>query len=194
MVNNQNQQNKQQSSWKWSGSFDQAAKVVQEVFGITPDQLKKAGKSDAETKKLIQAAETSDTDVRRTRDAISAQRKLITNANKINGMVHGFLRNALDLVSSHRKEESATAKRLSKFTADMAILDARTNKSAEKDYHRMGAAVGQINSETEGDKQVITAQYKSVGEIATARQQQALSDIQVRQQKRLEGSKKPWKD
>jgi hypothetical protein len=188
--NNQKQTN---IDWKWGESFDAAAKLVSEVFGVTPDQLKKAGKSDAETKKLIENADKSDTDVRRTRDAISAQRKLITNANKVNGMVHGFLRNALDLVTSHRREESATTKRLSKFTADIAILDARTNKAAEKDYHRMGAAVGQINQETEGDKQVITAQYQSIGQVAQARQQQALTDIQTRQQKRIEGSKKPWK-
>lgn len=189
--NNQKQTN---TEWKWGLSFDAAAKLVGELFDVTPEQLKKAGKSDNETKKLIENAEKSDTDVRRTRDAISAQRKLITNANKINGMVHGFLRNALDLVSSHRREEASTAKRLSKFTADIAILDARTNKAAEKDYHRMGAAVGQINQETEGDKQVITQQYQSLGQIAQQRQQQAITDIQTRQQKRIEGSKKPWKN
>lgn len=181
------------SNWIWGSSFEQDVKVVQEVFDVSPEQLKKAGKSDSDTKKLIQLAETSDTDVRRTRDTISAQRKLITNANKINGMVHGFIRNALDLVTSHRKEESSTAKRLSKFTADIAILDARTNKSAEKDYHRMGVAIGQINTETESDKQVITARYQSLGEIVQARQQDALTDIQTRQQKRIQGSKKPWK-
>lgn len=189
-----NKSNQNQSSWKWSASFDVAAKAVSEVFGITPDQLKKAGQSDSETKKLIENAEKSDVDVRRTRDAISAQRKLITNANKINGMVHGFIRGALDLVASHRREESSTAKRLAKFTADIAILDARTNKSAEKQYHRMGAAVGQINQETEGDKQVITQQYQSLGQIAQARQQQAIADIQTRQQRRIEGSKRPWKN
>jgi NAD/NADP transhydrogenase alpha subunit len=108
-------------------------------------------------------------------------------------MVHGFVRNALDLVHSKRKEESLTAKRLSKFTADVAILDAKTKKTAEKDYHRMGAAIGEINESTERDKEVITAQYKSVGEISQAKQQQALASIQARQQKRIEGSKKPWK-
>jgi hypothetical protein len=188
-----NKPNQNQSSWRWDDSFDVAAKLVQEVFNISPDTLRKAGKSDTETKKLIEQADASDTDVQRTRDAIKAQGKLITNANRINGMVHGFIRNALDLVHSKRKEESATAKRLSKFTADVAILDARTNKSAEKDYHRMGAAIGEINQSTERDKEVITAQYKSVGEISQARQQQALADIQTRQQKRIEGSKKPWK-
>lgn len=182
-----------QSSWKWSASFEQAAKAVQEVFGITPDQLKKAGQSDSETKKLITAADESDTTVARTRDAISAQRKLITNANKVDGMVHGFIRSALDLVYSRRKNESKTAKQLSKFTANVAILDARTTKAAEKDYHRMGAAVGEINQSTERDKEVITATYQSVGEVAQARTQQALADIQERQQKRIAGSKKPWK-
>ncbi len=147
-----NNQNKNQNNWKWNQSFDVAAKLVQEIFGVTPDQIKKAGKSDAETKKLIESAESSDVEVARTKDAIAAQRKLITNANKINGMVHGFVRNALDLVSSRRKDESQTAKRLSKFSADVAILDARTNKAAEKDYHRMGAAIGQLNNETNLDK------------------------------------------
>lgn len=182
-----------QNSWKWSSSFEQAAKAVQEVFGITPDQLKKAGQSDSETKKLITAADESDTTIARTRDAISAQRKLITNANKVDGMVHGFIRSALDLVYSRRKNESKTAKQLSKFTANVAILDARTRKAAEKDYHRMGAAVGEINQSTERDKEVITATYQSVGEVAQARTQQALADIQERQQKRIAGSKKPWK-
>lgn len=186
-----NQQN--QNSWRWGASFEQAAKVVQEVFGITPDQLKKAGTSDAETKKLIQAADESDTTVARTRDAISAQRKLLTNANKVDGLVHGFIRSALDLVYSRRKNESKTAKQLAQFTANTAILDARTTKFAEKQYHRMGAAVGEINQSTERDKEVITAQYTSVGEVAQARTQQALADIQDRQQKRIAGSKKPWK-
>jgi uncharacterized protein YicC (UPF0701 family) len=188
-----NKQNQNQSIWKWSASFDQAAKVVQEIFNITPDTLKKAGKSDTETKKLIQSADASDVDVQRTRDAISAQRKLITNANKIDGMVHGFIRGALDLVYSRRKNESKTAKQLSKFTANVAILDARTNKAAQKDYHRMGAAIGEINESTERDKEVITAQYQSIGEVSQAKTQQALIDIQARQQRRIEGSKKPWK-
>ncbi len=191
MSNNNQKQN--QTSWKWSQSFDVAASLIQEAFGVTPDQIKKAGKSDTEAKKLIQAAEASDNDVARTRDVISAQRKLLTNSNKINGMLHGFVRNALDLVSSRRKDEATTAKRLSKFTADVAILDAKTNKSAEKDYHRMGAAIGQVNAETNQDKERITAQYTSLGEIANQRHQQALQDIQTRQQKRIEGSKKPWK-
>jgi hypothetical protein len=190
MANNNQKQN---NSWKWNESFDVAAKLVQEVLGVSPDTLKKAGKSDSDTKKLIEQANASDTDVQRTRDAIKAQNKLVTNANKINGMVHGFVRNALDLVHSKRKEESLTAKRLSKFTADVAILDAKTKKTAEKDYHRMGAAIGEINESTERDKEVITAQYKSVGEISQAKQQQALASIQARQQKRIEGSKKPWK-
>jgi hypothetical protein len=190
MANNNQKQN---NSWKWNESFDVAAKLVQEVLGVSPDTLKKAGKSDSDTKKLIEQANASDTDVQRTRDAIKAQNKLVTNANKINGMVHGFVRNTLDLVHSKRKEESLTAKRLSKFTADVAILDAKTKKTAEKDYHRMGAAIGEINESTERDKEVITAQYKSVGEISQAKQQQALASIQARQQKRIEGSKKPWK-
>jgi hypothetical protein len=191
MSNNNQKQN--QTSWKWAQSFDVASSLIQEVFGVTPDQIKKAGKSDTEAKKLIQTAEASDTDVARTRDVISAQRKLLTNANKINGMLHGFVRNALDLVNSRRNDESTTAKRLSKLTADIAILDAKTNKSAEKDYHRMGAAIGQVNAETNLDKEKITAQYTSLGEIANQRHQQALQDIQTRQQKRIEGSKKPWK-
>ncbi len=188
-----NKQNQNQTNWMWGASFDQAAKLVQEVFNITPDTLKKAGKSDAETKKLIQQADASDVDVSRTRDAIAAQRKLITNANKIDGMVHGFIRGALDLVYSRRKNESKTAKQLSKFTANVAILDARTNKAAQKDYHRMGAAIGEINESTERDKTVITAQYQSIGEVSQARTQQAIADIQSRQQRRIEGSKKPWK-
>lgn len=192
MANNNNQK-QNQTNWKWNQSFDAAAKVVQEVFGVTPEQLKKAGKSDTETKKLIQSAEQSDTDVRRTKDAITAQRKLIGNANKINGMVHGFIRGAIDLVHARRKDEATTAKRLSKFTADLAILDAKTNKSAEKDYHRMGAAIGEITESTEREKEVITAQYQSVSQIAQARQQEALANIQTRQQKRIEGSKKPWR-
>lgn len=193
MANNSNQSKQNQSNWKWGESFDVAAKLVQDVFGVSPDTLKKAGKSDAETKKLIQSAEASDVDVQRTRDAIKAQSKLITNANKVNGMVHGFIRNAIDLVHSRRKDESTTAKRLSKLNADIAILDAKTGKAAEKDYHRMGAAIGEVNSSTERDKELITAQYQSIGQVAQARQQQALADIQTRQQKRIEGSKKPWK-
>jgi hypothetical protein len=188
-----NKQNQNQTNWRWGASFDQAAKVVQELFNVTPDQLKKVGQSDSETKKLIQSADASDVTVARTRDAISAQRKLITNANKIDGMVMGFIRGALDLVHSRRKNESLTAKRFSKFTADIAILDARTNKAAQKDYHRMGAAIGEINQSTERDKEVITAQYQSIGEVSQARTQQALADIQERQQKRISGSKKPWK-
>lgn len=188
-----NNQNKKSNDWKWNQSFDVAAKAVQEAFGITPDQLKKAGKSDAETKKLIQAADASDVDVRRTKDAIAAQKKLITNTNQINGAIHGLIRFGLDAVSSLRKNESTTAKRLSKFNADIAVLDAKTNKAAEKDFHRMGAAIGQINNETNLDKERITQHYTSLGEIANQRHQQALQDIQTRQQKRIEGSKKPWK-
>ena len=68
------QQNQSSDTWKWGQSSQNAFSLVGQFFGISPKDL--AATKDAEVTKLLQNADASDVQVKRTQDAVNAVKRI----------------------------------------------------------------------------------------------------------------------
>ena len=126
--------NQQASNWKWEQSSQNAFNLVGQFFGVVPKNL--VNIKDADTKKLLQQADSSDIQVKRTQDAVQATKKLWRNQSKIGAMIHGLVRTGMQHVLSQRRQESTTTKEYAKLVTDTSVLSTKTNTAVQKTYLR----------------------------------------------------------
>ena len=120
------------NSWKWGQSSANAFNLVGQFFGVVPKDL--VNITDEKTKKLLQNADASDTQVKRTQDAVQATKKLWKNQSKIGAMIHGLIRTGMTHILTQRRQESTTTKEYAKLITSTSVLSTRTNTAVEKTY------------------------------------------------------------
>jgi hypothetical protein len=180
------------SQWKWGQSSQNAFQLVGGFFGFTPSKATKA--TDAETSKLLKAAEESDIQVKRTQDYVNALKRTWKNQVKSGAMIHGLVRTGLSLIGQQQQQEATTTKEYAKQITNTRVLSAKTQTQVEKTYLKGAKQIDQAGKQLQRSKAELDAQFQVVEETAEQASQQRRLGYREKAQKRLASQQKPWRN
>lgn len=189
MVNQKKQNN---SNWKWGQSSNNAFTLVGSFFGITPKNL--VSIKDEDTKKLLQQADVSDVQVKRTQDAVQATKKLWRNQSKIGAMIHGLVRTGLQHVLTQRRQEATTTKEYAKLVTNTSVLSAKTTTAVEKTYLKGEKQIQKTGRDLQRYQGELNDQYQVIDSSANEQSQQRRISYRDKAQKRLAANSRPWRN
>jgi hypothetical protein len=185
---------KAQSSdtWQWGQSSANAFNLVGQFFGIAPKNLSSV--KDAEVTKLLQNADASDTQVKRTQDAVNAVKRTWRNQTRVGAMLHGLVRTGLQHILTTRKQEATTTKEYAKTITSTSVLSSKTRTAIEKTYARGEKQIQQSGKELQLAKEELNEQYQVADTTALQQSQQRRVGYRDRAQKRLAANSRPWRN
>lgn len=180
------------SNWKWAESSSNAIQLVGQFFNINPQSLKDV--KDAEAKKILTQADQSDIQVKRTQDTINDYKKTWKNQARIGAMIHGLVRNGMDLVLQQRRHESQTTKQYAKLITNTSVLSAKTTTAVEKTYNKGAKQIEQTGKDLQRSNDELNEQYQVIDQTAEQQSQQRRIGYRERTQKRLAANQRPWRN
>jgi coenzyme F420-reducing hydrogenase alpha subunit len=180
------------NQWKWGQSSQNAFQLVGGFFGFTPSKATKA--TDAETSKLLKAAEESDTQVKRTQDYVNALKRTWRNQVKTGAMIHGLVRTGLGLLGQQQQQEATTTKEYAKQITNTRVLSAKTQTQVEKTYLKGAKQIEKAGKQLSLAKEEINDQYQVADEQAIQASQQRRLGYREKAQKRLQSQQRPWRN
>ncbi len=180
------------NQWKWGQSSQNAFQLVGGFFGFTPSKATKA--TDAETSKLLKAAEESDTQVKRTQDYVNALKRTWRNQIKTGAMIHGLVRTGLGLLGQQQQQEATTTKEYAKQITNTRVLSAKTQTQVEKTYLKGAKQIEKAGKQLSLAKEEINDQYQVADEQAIQASQQRRLGYREKAQKRLQSQQRPWRN
>jgi hypothetical protein len=189
-----NNKRKEQSTnpWKWGKSSTNAFNLVGQFFGLVPKDLLNI--NDEKTKKLLQNADASDTQVKRTQDAVQATKKLWRNQSKIGAMVHGLIRTGMTHILTQRRQEATTTKEYAKLITNTSVLSTKTNTAVEKTYLKGEKEIQKSGKDLQRYQGDLNEQYQVADEAAVTQSNQRRLGYRDRAQKRLAANSRPWRN
>jgi len=182
----------QDQNWKWGQSSANAFQLVGQFFGVVPKNL--AAIKDADAKKLIQQADASDIQVKRTQDGVNAVKRTWRNQSRIGAMIHGLVRTGLGHVLTQRKQEATTTKEYAKLVTSTSVLSTRTGTAVEKTYHKGAKQIDKAGKDLNRFKGEVDEQFQVIEATATEQSNQRRVGYRDRAQKRLASSQRPWRN
>jgi len=182
----------QDQNWKWGQSSANAFQLVGQFFGVVPKNL--VNLKDEDTKKLLQQADASDTQVKRTQDAVQATKKVWRNQSKIGAMIHGLVRNGMQHILTQRRQEATTTKEYAKLVTNTSVLSAKTNTAVQKTYLKGEKQIQQTGKQLQLSKDELDEQYQVADQTAVTQSQQRRIGYRDRAQKRLAANSRPWRN
>ena len=182
----------QNQNWKWAQSSTNAFNVVAGFFGVVPKNL--VNIKDEEAKKLLQQADVSDIQVKRTQDVVSATKKVWRNQSKIGAMIHGLVRNGMQHILTQRRQEATTTKEYAKLVTNTSVLSAKTNTAVQKTYLKGEKQIQQAGKQLQLSKDELDEQYQVADQAAVNQSQQRRVSYRDRAQKRLTANSRPWRN
>jgi len=180
------------NTWKWGQSSANAFNLVGQFFSLVPKDLESI--NDEKTKKLLQNADVSDTQVKRTQDAVQATKKLWRNQSKIGAMVHGLIRTGMTHILTQRRQEATTTKEYAKLITNTSVLSTKTNTAVEKTYLKGEKEIQKSGKDLERYQGDLTEQYQVTEQTAETQSQQRRIGYRDRAQKRLAANSRPWRN
>ena len=186
------QQNQPSNPWKWGQSSASAFNLVGQFFNLVPKDL--VSISDDKTKKLLQEADASDTQVKRTQDAVTATKKLWKNQSRIGAMVHGLIRTGMQHILTQRRQEATTTKEYAKLITNTSVLSTKTNTAVEKTYLKGEKEIQKSGKDLQRYQGDLNEQYEVADEAAVTQSQQRRVGYRDRAQKRLAANSRPWRN
>lgn len=180
------------NNWKWNESSQNAFSLVGQFFGITPKSIVQT--TDAQTKKILKDADSSDTQVKRVQDTVNATKRVWRNQSRISAMVHGLIRTGLGHILTSRQQEATTTKKYAKTVASTRVLSAKTNTAVEKTYLKAGKEIERTGNDLQRYQGDLNDQYQVVDETANQQSQQQRIGYRDRTQKRLAANSRPWRN
>ena len=186
------QQNQSANPWKWGQSSSSAFNLVGQFFNLVPKDL--VSISDDKTKKLLQEADASDTQVKRTQDAVTATKKLWKNQSRIGAMVHGLIRTGMQHILTQRRQEATTTKEYAKLITSTSVLSTKTNTAVEKTYLKGEKEIQKSGKDLQRYQGDLNEQYQVADEAAVTQSQQRRIGYRDRAQKRLAANSRPWRN
>jgi hypothetical protein len=108
-------------------------------------------------------------------------------------MIHGLVRNGMQMIKQQRIQESQTTKQYDKLITDTSVLSAKTNTAIEKTYARGEKQVQQTGKQLQLTKEELDEQYQVADETALQQSQQRRLGYRDRAQKRLAANNRPWR-
>jgi hypothetical protein len=187
------QQQKQSSdTWRWGQSSQNAFSLVGQFFGISPRDL--ATTKDSEVTKLLQTADASDVQVKRTQDAVNAVKRTWKNQTRVGAMLHGLVRTGMQHILTTRKQEATTTKEYAKAITSTSVLSAKTHTAVEKTYLKGEKQIQQAGKQLQLSKEELDEQYQVADQAAMQQSQQRRLGYRERAQKRLTANSRPWRN
>jgi hypothetical protein len=183
---------KQNQNWKWGQSSANAFTLVGQIFGVTPKNLSTI--KDGDAKKLIQQADASDIQVKRTQDGVNAVKRTWRNQSRMGAMIHGLVRTGLTHILTQRKQEATTTKEYAKLVTSSSVLSAKTGTAVEKTYHKGAKQIDKAGKDLTRFKGEIDEQFQVIDATATEQSNQRRVGYRDRAQKRLASSQRPWRN
>jgi hypothetical protein len=190
MANNKKTQSS--SPWEWGRSSENAFNLVGQFFGIVPKNL--AATKDAEVTKLLQNADASDIQVKRTQDAVNSVKRTWKNQTRIGAMLHGLVRTGLQHVLTTRKHEATTTKEYAKTITSTSVLSSKTRTAVEKTYLKGEKQIQQSGKQLQLAKEELDEQYQVADQTVVNQSQQRRLGYRDRAQKRLTANSRPWRN
>jgi hypothetical protein len=183
---------KQEQNWKWGQSSANAFSLIGQFFGVVPKNLITIKDEDA--KKLLQQADASDVQVKRTQDAVQATKKVWRNQSKIGAMIHGLVRNGMQHVLTQRRQEATTTKEYAKLVTNTSVLSSKTNTAVQKTYLKGEKEIQKTGKDLERYQGDLNDQYQTIEQSATEQSSQRRIGYRDRAQKRLAANSRPWRN
>ncbi len=190
MANNKKTQSS--SVWQWGESSSNAFNLVGQFFGIAPKSL--ANTEDTEVTKLLQTADASDVQVKRTQDAVNAVKRTWKNQTRIGAMLHGLVRTGMQHILTTRNQESTTTKEYAKAITSTSVLSSKTRTAVEKTYLKGEKQIQQTGKQLQLAKEELEEQYQVADQTAIEQSQQRRLGYRERAQKRLAANNRPWRN
>ena len=190
MANNKKTQSS--SPWEWGRSSENAFNLVGQFFGLSPKNLTVA--KDTEVTKLLQQADASDVQVKRTQDAVQATKKIWKNQSRIGAMIHGLVRTGLGHILTQRRQEATTTKEYAKTITSTSVLSSKTRTAVEKTYLKGEKQIQQSGRQLQLAKEELDEQYQVADQTAVTQSQQRCIGYRDRAQKRLTANSRPWRN
>jgi len=191
-MTNKNKKAQSPNPWKWGQSSANAFNLVGQFFGVVPKDL--VSITDEKAKKLLQNADASDTQVKRTQDAVQATKKLWKNQSKIGAMVHGLIRTGMQHILTQRRQEATTTKEYAKLITNTSVLSSKTNTAVEKTYLKGEKEIQKSGKDLQRYQGDLNEQYQVADETAVTQSQQRRVGYRDRAQKRLAANNRPWRN
>lgn len=184
----------QQSStaWQWGQSSANAFNLVGQFFDMTLKNL--ATTKDTEVTKLLQNADASDVQVKRTQDAVNAVKRTWKNQTRIGAMIHGLVRTGMQHILTTRKQEATTTKEYAKTITSTSVLSSKTRTAVEKTYLKGEKQIQQTGKQLQLAKEELDEQYQVADQTAVQQSQQRRIGYRDRAQKRLAANNRPWRN
>ena len=183
---------KKVDSWKWAQSSNKAMQLVGQFFGFGSPQTIKDVK-DTQVQTALKNADASDIQVKRVQDYTNATKRQWKNQTRIGAMIHGLVRNGMQMIKQQRIQESQTTKQYAKLITDTSVLSAKTNTAIEKTYARGEKQIQQTGKQLQLTKEELDEQYQVADETALQQSQQRRLGYRDRAQKRLAANNRPWR-
>ena len=180
------------SPWEWGRSAENAFNLVGQFFGLSPKNLTAA--KDTEVTKLLQQADASDVQVKRTQDAVQATKKIWKNQSRIGAMIHGLVRTGLGHILTQRRQEATTTKEYAKTITSTSVLSSKTRTAVEKAYLKGEKQIQQSGKQLQLAKEELDEQYQVADQTAVQQSQQRRIGYRERAQKRLAANSRPWRN
>lgn len=166
--------------------------ILSEMLGLQTDNLGTI--NDAGVKKLEQQSDTATTQNKRARHAATQLKKLFHSKVSLTKITHNVLRDGLDALKSIRREESKTVKALAKTKSAVRLIDEKTSAAIDLTEYATNKELQSIGEQTVQAKSIIDARYSSLSQFTRANAQEQKAEIGSRGQKRIEATKKPWRN
>jgi hypothetical protein len=187
-----NKKTQSSTAWQWGQSSENAFSLVGQFFGIAPKNL--AATKDTEVTKLLQTADASDVQVKRTQDAVNAVKRVWKNQTRIGAMLHGLVRTGMQHILTSRKQEATTTKEYAKTITSTSVLSSKTRTAVEKTYLKGEKQIQQTGKQLQLAKEELDEQYQVADQAAVQQSQQRRIGYRDRAQKRLSANSRPWRN
>jgi hypothetical protein len=192
-MTNKNKKTQSANPWKWGQSSTNAMQVVGQFFGLgNPQSIKDV--KDSEVQKALKNADESTIQVKRVQDYTMATKRQWKNQTRIGAMIHGLVRNGMQMIKQQRIQESQTTKEYAKLITDTSVLSAKTNTAIEKTYARGEKQIQQTGKQLQLTKEELDEQYQVTDTTAVQQSQQRRLSYRDRAQKRLAANNRPWRN
>lgn len=180
------------NDWKWGQSSQNAFNLVSQIFNFNPDEVRKI--NDSEVSKQLQEADASDVQVKRIQDFTSALKKRWKNSIRANGMLHGTVRTALQLIGQKQQQEAQTTTEYAKHITNTRVLSAKTQTKVSKTYAKGAKQIEQTAKDLNRYQGDLNDQYQVIDQTAETQSQQHRLGYRDRVQKRLAANARPWRN
>ena len=185
-------QKQSSDTWKWGQSSQNAFSLVGQFFGISPKDL--ATTKDSDVTKLLQNADASDVQVKRTQDAVNAVKRTWKNQTRVGAMLHGLVRTGMQHILTTRKQEATTTKEYAKAITSTSVLSSKTHTAVQKTYLKGEKQIQQTGKDLQRYQGELSDQYQVIDETANQQSQQRRIGYRERAQKRLTANSRPWRN